>query len=358
MEQLKFTVPELLSLIGVAQCVYLITYMSFRAGNFARAALPLAYFAVLALAFASDFGARVLGPHMSYYYHFQWAAWFMGPPLSVPLIAQIARIERVPPPGYFLPPLFIPAAYLFSGWAAAASGGQECASIASACEGMRKWLTVFGAAAGCFSLLAIWVTREDIVVFSADKKTGKDRYWLIIALILANVAFLCVMLLDLGAAGGPAAVIRTVLGLVFVYLTGTSLFRIYPQALLLSASSSKEEGLTPQEREIALKVEALLERDKVYHERDYSRADLARECQASEAVISRIINLHFKKSFPRVINEYRVGDARRLLEQTEASVKVIAEEVGFSSLASFNRAFREIAGETPTAYRQKAKIRA
>lgn len=70
--------------------------------------------------------------------------------------------------------------------------------------------------------------------------------------------------------------------------------------------------------------------------------------------MSRVINVAFGKSFPRLLNEFRVDDAKRMLHDPAIAIQVVAAEVGFNSLASFNRAFREITSITPTQYRLTA----
>ena len=91
--------------------------------------------------------------------------------------------------------------------------------------------------------------------------------------------------------------------------------------------------------------------DKVYQAASYNRADLARELAVPEAVVSRVINAHFGKSLPTLLNEYRIADARYLLTSTDLPVKDIADQVGFNSMPSFNRVFREITGTTPSLLR-------
>lgn len=353
LSQIRFTIPEILSLIGVAQCVYLLVYMIMRAGRLSRAGLPIAYFAVLALAFFFDFAAGSVSDFFPSYFYLQWAAWFLGPPLSVLLVMQIAQISQTPRLRDYRVLLLVPAAFLIA--AAAASLDKSC-PVLRPCEDMQKWLVVTGLLAGGISLLSIW-TRRDLLSAPADRKTGKDRYWLVLSIIFANSAFLFTMLVGLGAAEQNAAqivLVRTVIGLGFVYLVGTSLFRIYPQAVVLS-DQERSESLSEEEKQIAQKIEKLLTEEKVYQEADYARGDLARECNVSESVLSKVINIYFKKTFPQIIGEYRVRDAKILLGETDANVKTIAEEVGFSSVATFNRVFREIAQETPTDYRKKAK---
>lgn len=335
--QIQFTIPEILSLIGVTQCVYLLVYMALRAGRLSHAGLPIAYFFILAIAFLADFGSRYIGREIPHYNYIQWWAWFMGPPLSVLLVVQIAQITRTP--------------HLKQYWVLALTPLAFFTALAVAPkDDIRSYLTVFGMIAGCISLLAIWGQRGLFASITIEKG-GKPRYWLILALVFTNIFFLMTMLASLSFPDAQQDIIlvRTILGLGFVYLVGTSLFRIYPQAVRLIGAS---EGLSAQDMAIAQKIEKLLTMEKVYHEASYSRTDLARECETSEAVVSRVINLHFQKTFPQLMNEYRIGDAKRLLKETKANVRTVAEEVGFNSLATFNRVFKEVTGLSPGQYRE------
>lgn len=60
------------------------------------------------------------------------------------------------------------------------------------------------------------------------------------------------------------------------------------------------------------------------------------------------------RNFNDYINQLRIADAaQRLLREPEAPILNISLDVGYRTLSSFNRAFREIMGVTPTAYRQQ-----
>ncbi|MCM2344066.1 MAG: AraC family transcriptional regulator, partial [Alphaproteobacteria bacterium] len=148
-----------------------------------------------------------------------------------------------------------------------------------------------------------------------------------------------------------AVLARTFLGLGFVYVAGTSLFRIYPQAVLLIQRQERRAQATPQDHELAAKISDLMAIQKLYQEPDCNRASLARELNVAEGTLSRVINAQFGRTVPQFLNEKRIEDAKQLLADTDAAVKVIASEVGFSSLASFNRVFRDVTGESPSAYR-------
>jgi AraC-like DNA-binding protein len=45
-----------------------------------------------------------------------------------------------------------------------------------------------------------------------------------------------------------------------------------------------------------------------------------------------------------------------LLRETDRSITEICFDVGFSSLGTFSRTFREIMGESPTAYRRRTAV--
>ncbi len=352
MDQLRFSIPEILSLIGVIQCVYILVYMAFRSGRISRASLAILYFLVLGTAFAADFARNSLGTFTPYYFYIQWAGWFLGPPLSVLLVVQIAKIHEWPPLRNFWVLLLIPLAFFFS--QSVGQGEQVCRAYIP-CPERIDALLIAGIVAGALSLLTIWFNR-DIFTPVLKEKDGKTRYWVILAIILMNILFLFSVLLGVGLniESDETRLIRTILGLGYVYLVGTGLFRIYPQAVQIRKTPA-EGGLTAEEREIAAKIEGLLTMDKVYQEPTYARNDLARECGASEAVISKVINVHYQKSLPQIMNEYRIQDAKQLLRETAANVKDIAGDVGFNSLASFNRVFKDMTNQSPSAYRKSHK---
>lgn len=341
-ENLTFHVPEILSLIGLIQCVYVLVYMAFRAGDLRYALLPGAYFLMLAGAFFLDFSQRFIGEALPAYAAWQWAAWFSGPPLSVLLIIQVAQMTRLPRARDFWV-LVLPLV--------AFAGAHALSRLDGAA--LYEWLVIFGIVTGGIAMLTVWLQRGMLDVLLQEKE-GQARFWLVMTLLLMNGAFLATMLVSLGPwlTAGQTTMIRTILGLGLVYLSGTSLFRIYPQSIKLALRAQRAVAeLSHEDKVLAQKIERLLDMDKVYQEPTYSRSDLARELNVAETAVSRVINIYFGKSFPQVLNERRITDAQRLLRETAAPVKQVAEDVGFNSMATFNRVFREATGKTPTEFR-------
>jgi AraC-like DNA-binding protein len=77
------------------------------------------------------------------------------------------------------------------------------------------------------------------------------------------------------------------------------------------------------------------------------------------AAIAHVSEAHFIRTFRAVFGEtpHRYLQRRRversmfLLRETDRSVTDICLDVGFTSLGTFSRMFREIVGETPSSYR-------
>jgi AraC-like DNA-binding protein len=77
------------------------------------------------------------------------------------------------------------------------------------------------------------------------------------------------------------------------------------------------------------------------------------------AAVAHLSEAHFIRSFRAVFEEtpHRYLQRRRversmfLLRETDRSVTDICFDVGFTSLGTFSRTFREIVGETPSGYR-------
>lgn len=93
-----------------------------------------------------------------------------------------------------------------------------------------------------------------------------------------------------------------------------------------------------------------------YCQRNYkqriTQADVARALHISNSYLSHIFMYKLKINFCSYINILRVNEACSLLSRTKMSITEIANESGFSSLRSFNRAFMRHVGVTPKEYRK------
>ncbi|MEO3926304.1 AraC family transcriptional regulator [Micromonosporaceae bacterium B7E4] len=81
---------------------------------------------------------------------------------------------------------------------------------------------------------------------------------------------------------------------------------------------------------------------------------LARIAHVSEAHFTRTFRATFGETPHRYLQRRRVERAMFLLRETERSVTDICFDVGFGSLGTFSRTFRDIVGRSPRTYRKEA----
>ena len=96
------------------------------------------------------------------------------------------------------------------------------------------------------------------------------------------------------------------------------------------------------------------------YRKDITLYSLAEELGISTRQTARIINERYKSTLSELLNQQRLGVARRLIEDGELSIAEIVEYVNFSSQSHFSKKFKEAFGVTPHAYKQsfkKTKIR-
>lgn len=95
-------------------------------------------------------------------------------------------------------------------------------------------------------------------------------------------------------------------------------------------------------------------------DRTYSQpldiAALAAIACVSEAHFIRTFRATFGETPHRYLQRRRVERAMFLLRATERSVTDICLEVGFESLGTFSRTFKEIVGESPAVYRKRGRF--
>ncbi|WP_326949319.1 AraC family transcriptional regulator [Amycolatopsis sp. NBC_01307] len=95
-------------------------------------------------------------------------------------------------------------------------------------------------------------------------------------------------------------------------------------------------------------------------DRDYAKpldvAALAGVAHVSPVHFIRTFRATFGETPHRYLQRRRVERAMFLLRSGDRSVTDICLEVGFTSLGTFSRTFRDIVGESPTAYRRRGPV--
>ncbi len=99
-------------------------------------------------------------------------------------------------------------------------------------------------------------------------------------------------------------------------------------------------------------LKSLLEYCAASYRSDLSLDDAAEALHLSRYHLSHLINTKLGMGFNAYINTLRVNAASTLLSSTSMRTTDVAGEVGFGSIRSFNRAFREVTGMSPLDYRK------
>lgn len=94
-----------------------------------------------------------------------------------------------------------------------------------------------------------------------------------------------------------------------------------------------------------------------YVENNYSHpmmlSEIAEVAGIAPAYFSRWFQNYMGTTFTSYLQSFRVGKAQKLLvSDTDQSIPLIAEEVGFSSIKTFNRVFKEMTGKTPSGFKK------
>ena len=104
----------------------------------------------------------------------------------------------------------------------------------------------------------------------------------------------------------------------------------------------------------------LFDENKLYLNQDLRVTDLCRLLFTNRTYLSRLINEDFGLSFNDFVNRYRVVYSIEMMEQDvpeKYSQTQIAEQSGFGSISSFNRAFKKEMEITPGEFKRNLKLK-
>ena len=97
--------------------------------------------------------------------------------------------------------------------------------------------------------------------------------------------------------------------------------------------------------------------ERYYRTPGLTIATLADHLEVPEHRLRALINKRLgHRNFSAFLNGLRIAEAREILAektQVDTPVLTIAMDLGYNSLATFNRAFRAESGTTPTDYRRE-----
>ncbi len=104
---------------------------------------------------------------------------------------------------------------------------------------------------------------------------------------------------------------------------------------------------------LAFRINEVLTAQQPYLDPEFSLDDLARLMDVPKHHLYYCFNQILQKKFTQIRAQYRIGHARRLIDEGQThdkTLEAIGLESGFSSRSSFISAFREVTGKLPSEY--------
>lgn len=109
-------------------------------------------------------------------------------------------------------------------------------------------------------------------------------------------------------------------------------------------------------KELYLRAETLMRESKVFKIKDMSLDKLSDMLDTNRTYLSKAINRYYGASFSTYLNTYRINEATKIISdpQTDLLIKQLADDLGYSSVPVFSKAFLKETGMPPSRYRKEA----
>jgi AraC-like DNA-binding protein len=147
----------------------------------------------------------------------------------------------------------------------------------------------------------------------------------------------------------------SIVSALMIYQIGYYCF-LSPKLLIDPKKKYSKSGLEENDVEQFAKIlETMMSVDKLYLENELRIQDLAKRLNVTINHLSQVINQYYQKNFSDFINSYRIGEAKRILEDSgnNDTILAIAYEVGFNNKTTFNITFKRLTGFSPSEYRKQ-----
>ncbi len=200
-----------------------------------------------------------------------------------------------------------------------------------------------------FSLLQLNRTRKIGQLPTKPNVTHWLYHFLTINLLFIGLYFLISELIFTFYIG-----ISFLFSSVIIYLSFMA-FR-YPSIFKVEGERYSQSSLNDQDIIGIMKLlRQGMEQEKPYLDPSLTLSKLSAQVGVSSKVLSQVINQQEGLNYSQYISKYRVEEVKRLMslpQYSNMTIAAMAYDSGFSSISTFNSAFKRYAGITAKAYRK------
>ncbi|MDH7975465.1 helix-turn-helix domain-containing protein [Sphingomonas sp. AR_OL41] len=201
--------------------------------------------------------------------------------------------------------------------------------------------------------IAIGERGDDLI----EKRRRLRVGFVVIVGALAFIVIVIEILLGFRRAGPEIAFGQALAILIATSAMGIALLESDPDLLFDPDRPAPAPNLSPAEQVLSGKVTAAMA-GAVHREPGLTIGVLAERLGVPEHRLRSMINQRLGyRNFSAFLNHHRIADAKAWLAdpaKVDLPVLTIAMDLGYGSLAPFNRAFREDTGQSPSEYRRAA----
>ena len=151
-----------------------------------------------------------------------------------------------------------------------------------------------------------------------------------------------------------------VIFILFKALRNPGLFSTWNEQELKDAVQTARQDLpdqgTIEKQELIKKLLLYMQSNKPYLEPELTIDELATRLLVKPKLLSQAINDQLRKNFFEFINQYRIEEAKRMLDNpTDKKITVleVMYDAGFNSKSSFNTLFKKYTGLTPSEFKRQ-----
>ncbi|MEP5611034.1 MAG: helix-turn-helix domain-containing protein [Cyclobacteriaceae bacterium] len=198
----------------------------------------------------------------------------------------------------------------------------------------------------------VLIKKSISALFRKDHRLASEEIWMLSIYVGNVLVWIAYNIVDYTSYIVGALSFSFILYLLVLFLFFT---RKKDSHFLSRTTKYGDNKIKPEEAElIKSKLESLIQGEELYKDPNLKLPAVAKELNLLPHRLSQFVNDNLKKNFTLLINEYRVHEAKRLIEsETHLKLESIGYTCGFNSKSTFYSAFKKQTGTTPAKYQEQ-----